>query len=250
MATKSDLPTTAEKAVDTAAGGIAAAPRAVAAVVEAAPLAVAAVAETVANALPARAAAKAAPAKRSVKPAAAKRAPAKRAAAKAVRPKTLTTKAKAALPATRKGKTVTDTVKTVTQQGEKLAAELKDRADGVLSKGKALLGDANDFTKGNLEALVESGKIAAKGLEKLGQDQAEYVRRSFEQTNAAFKGMAGVKSPTELMKLHSDYLRSSFDGLVAQTSHNTETMLKLAGEIAQPISNRFAVAAEKVKLAA
>ena len=149
-----------------------------------------------------------------------------------------------------KGKTMADTVKNMTAQGEKLVAEMKTRTEDAVAKGKAYLADAGEFNKGNIEALVESGKIAAKGFEKLGQDQAEFVRKSFETSTAAFKGMASVKSPTELVKLHSDYVRSSFDALVAQTSHQTEAMLKLAGEIAQPISNRFAVAAEKVKLAA
>lgn len=149
-----------------------------------------------------------------------------------------------------KGKTMTDTIKNVTAQGEKIVAELKTRTEDAVAKGKAYFADANDFNKGNIEALVESGKIAAKGFEKLGQEQADYVRKSFEQTTAAFKGFAAVKSPTELVKLHSDYVRTSFDALVAQTSHSTEAFLKLAGEIAQPISNRFAVAAEKVKIAA
>lgn len=158
----------------------------------------------------------------------------------------------AAAPASpkEKGKTMVETIKNMTAQGEKLVADLKGRTEDAVAKGKAYFADAGEFSKGNVEAMVESGKIAAKGLEKLGQDQAEFVRKSFEQSTAAFKSMAGVKSPTELMKLHSDYVRSSFDALVAQTSHQTEAMLKLAGEIAQPISNRFAVAAEKVKLAA
>lgn len=149
-----------------------------------------------------------------------------------------------------KGKTMADTIKNMTAQGEKIAAELKTRAEDSVAKGKQLFADWTEFNKGNVEALVESSKIAAKGFEKLGQEQADYARKSFEQTTAAFKGMAAVKSPTELAKLHSDYVRSSFDAIVAQTSHQTEAFLKLAGEIAQPISNRFAVAAEKVKLAA
>lgn len=149
-----------------------------------------------------------------------------------------------------KGKTMADTVKNMTAQGEKFVAELKTRTEDAVAKGKAFFADANEFNKGNIEALVESGKIAAKGFEKLGQEQADYARKSFEQTTAAFKGMAAVKSPTELVKLHSDYVRTSFDAMVAQTSHSTEAFLKLAGEIAQPISNRFAVAAEKVKIAA
>lgn len=149
-----------------------------------------------------------------------------------------------------KGNKMADTIKNITAQGEKFVAELKTRAEDTVAKGKAYFADANDFNKGNIEAIVESGKIAAKGFEKLGQDAAEYTRKSFEHTTSAFKGMASVKSPTELMKLHSDYVRSSFDMFVAEASRSTEASLKLAGEIAQPLSNRFAVAAEKVKLAA
>lgn len=153
-----------------------------------------------------------------------------------------------------KGKSMIDTIKNLTSnasaQGEKLTAEMKTRAEDAVAKGKQLFADWNEFNKGNVEALVESGKIAAKGFEKLGQDQAEFARKSFEQTTSAFKGMASVKSPTELVKMHSEYVRSSFDAMVAQISQQTEAMLKLAGEIAQPLSNRMAVAAEKVKLAA
>ncbi|MGJ3627621.1 phasin family protein [Sphingomonas sp. MMS24-JH45] len=64
------------------------------------------------------------------------------------------------------------------------------------------------------------------------------------------RAMASVKSPTELMKLQADYVRSSFDALVAQTSRTTEAQLKLAGEIAQPLQNCFALAAEELKVAA
>ena len=38
--------------------------------------------------------------------------------------------------------------------------------------------------------------------------------------------------------------------MVAETSKNTEAMLKLAGEVAQPISNRLALAADRFKAAA
>jgi hypothetical protein len=38
--------------------------------------------------------------------------------------------------------------------------------------------------------------------------------------------------------------------MVAQTSRGTEATLKLAGDVAQPISNRVAVAAEKMKVVA
>nr|WP_276588993.1 MULTISPECIES: phasin family protein [unclassified Sphingomonas] len=113
-----------------------------------------------------------------------------------------------------------------------------------------MIEELNAFGKGNVEAIVESSKIAARGFETIGQDAADYGRKSFEGVAAAARTMASVKSPTEFLKLQSDFMRQMFDSMVAETSKNTETMLKLAGEVAQPISNRVALAAEKMKIAA
>jgi len=141
-------------------------------------------------------------------------------------------------------------LKNAAEKAQTLFAEANERAKAAMEKGTKLFEEANEFSKGNIEALVESGKIAAKGLESLGQDAAEYGRKQFEGATAALKSLSTVKSPTDFFKLHSDYVRSSFDSIVAQTSKNTEAMLKLAGEVAQPISNRVALAAEKAKIAA
>ena len=141
-------------------------------------------------------------------------------------------------------------LKNAAEKAQTLFAEANERAKAAVEKGTKLFEEANEFSKVNVEAIVESGKIAAKGLETLGQDAADYSRKQFEGATAALKSLSAVKSPTDFFKLHSDYVRSAFDSVVAQTSKNTEAMLKLAGEVAQPISNRVAVAVEKVKIAA
>lgn len=141
-----------------------------------------------------------------------------------------------------------NTINNAAEKTQSLFVEMNDRAKAAMEKTQGLFAEMNDFNKGNVEALVESSKIAVKGIESMGQDAAEYTRKSFEGATAVIKSLASVKSPTEFMKLHSDYVRTSFDQLVAESSKNTEAMLKLAGEIAQPISNRVAVAAEKIKV--
>src|SRR3569623_2090443 len=65
------------------------------------------------------------------------------------------------------------------------------------AKGQAYFADLNDFSKGNVEALVESGKIAATGLQSLGQGYAAYARRQIEGVTATMQRFAAVKSPTE-----------------------------------------------------
>jgi len=137
-----------------------------------------------------------------------------------------------------------------TVKAQAVFADWNDRTKTAVEKSTKLVEEANEFAKGNVEALVESSRIAAKGFETLGQDAAEYGRKTFESATAAMKTLATVKSPTEFFKLQSDFVRGAFDSYVAEASKNTEAVLKLAGDAAQPISSRFAVAAEKVKTAA
>ncbi|WP_226946729.1 phasin family protein [Rhizorhabdus phycosphaerae] len=130
-----------------------------------------------------------------------------------------------------------------------MMSDFNDRAKAAFEKTAKAGEEIAEFTKGNMEALATSAKTAAKGAEVLGQDMAEYGKKSFETATATMKSMATVKTPTELFQLQSDYAKSAFDGAVAQASKLTESWLKLAGEVMQPLSSRAAIAAEKIKSA-
>ena len=142
--------------------------------------------------------------------------------------------------------TTTETMQDKTAQ---MMGDMGERAKGSFQKTSKMVEDAAGFARDNVEAMVESSRIAAKGLETLGQDAADYARRTFESNSTALRSLSGVKSPTEFMQLQSELMRQSFDALVQQTSRSTEQMLKIAGEVSQPISNRMAVATDKLKVA-
>ena len=89
--------------------------------------------------------------------------------------------------------------------------------------------------------------VAAKGVETLSQDAANFSRKSFEDATAAFKSFTDVKSATDFFKLQGDFARSAFDSAVAESARVSETMLKLAGDVVEPLTSRYAVAAERVK---
>ena len=59
-----------------------------------------------------------------------------------------------------------------------------------------------------------------------------------------------MRSPSDYFQLQSDYAKTSMESAVAEASKVSESLLKLAGEVAQPISSRYAVAAEKLKAVA
>ncbi len=248
MATKMD---SAEKAFEAATLETAAKPVAA----PAAPAAAAA--PTVAK--PAAAPAKTKAVKAKAKPAA-KKAAAPKAAAKKVAPKKATVKkiAPKAAPkpvaATSKGfKTMNDTVKKFADEAktrvEALTADFNDRAKEAMSKSSKLAEEAVEFNKANVEALVESGKIAAKGMETLGQEGVAFARKSFEDTTAALKGYTAVKSPTEFFKLYAENSKKAFDAAVAQTSKTSELVVKLTNDSFAPISNRVSVITSKMKAA-
>ena len=146
--------------------------------------------------------------------------------------------------------TIENMTQTATEKTQAHFADMNARGADAMEKGTKMFAEMNSFTKGNVEALVESGKLAVAGMQTMMQDQAAFVRKQFEDATAAARTMASVKSPTEFVKLQGDYVRQQFDTMVHQGSRSTETMLKLAGEVVQPISNRVAVAVDKVKQAA
>jgi phasin family protein len=146
--------------------------------------------------------------------------------------------------------TIENMTQTATDKTQAAFADMSGRAQDAMQKSTKLFADWNDFNKGNVEALVESSKLAFAGMQTMAQDGAAAMRKRFEDATEAARTMTSVKSPTEFVKLQGDYVRQQFDGLVAETSRSTESMMKLMGEVAQPVANRVALAVEKVKAAA
>lgn len=190
--------------------------------------------------------------KKAAKPAAKKAAP-KKAAAKTIAPKPTKAAPKPAAVVTKGFKTMNDTVKKFADEAktraETLTADFQARSKEALAKSSKLAEEAVEFNKANVEALVEAGKIAAKGIETLGQEGVAYARKSFEDTSAALKGYTAVKSPAEFLKLYAENSKKAFDAAVAQTSKTSELVVKLTNDSFAPISNRVSVITSKMKAA-
>ncbi len=126
-------------------------------------------------------------------------------------------------------------------------SDMSQKTKSAVEKSGKAFEEMGDIAKGNLEAMVESSKIAAKGVESMGQDAAEFGRTSFEKTSATMKSFAAIKSPVEFFQLQSEMMSQFMDSMASQSAKNSEKMLKLVGEISQPISNRVSVVTDKMK---
>jgi phasin family protein len=129
---------------------------------------------------------------------------------------------------------------------QSLFADANDRSQDLVKRGQRVAEEITDIARANVEAIVEAGRVAAEGARSLSQDVLAKGRDSVEQTADAIRTFSEAKSPTEYLQLQSDFARSSFDRVVAETSKLTESWVKLAGEAIQPLSNRATANAERL----
>ena len=132
----------------------------------------------------------------------------------------------------------------------KFVSEIKDKAKSAYEKGSAIVGEAGEFTKGNVEAVVESSKILASGVQAIGREYVEESKSAFETVTADLKKIAAVKSPTEFFQLQGEIARRNFDSAIAFGSKSSEKFVKLSNDAFAPISTRVSLAVEKVSKAA
>jgi phasin family protein len=126
-----------------------------------------------------------------------------------------------------------------------LLNEANERGQEFVKRGQKVAEELADLARANVEAVVEAGRVATEGARSIGQDVVAKQRDSFEQAADAIRSLAEAKSPTEYLQLQGDFARASFDRAVAETSKLTESLVKLAGEAFQPLSNRASANAER-----
>jgi phasin family protein len=224
-------------------------PEAKPAVVEAKPV----VAKVAKKAAPKAASKKAPAVKAAVVKAAVKKPAAKKIAAKKTPAKTATKAAAKKAPASLKDTIMAKTqniAEDFTAKIQDAVADAQDRAKAAFEKGNEFASEGAEFAKGNVEALVESTKILAAGLQDMGKVYVAEGKSAIETLTADVKELAAVKSPADFFKLQGEILRRNFDAAVASGSKNSEKVVKLANDAFAPIQDRVSLAIEKVKQAA
>jgi phasin family protein len=140
----------------------------------------------------------------------------------------------------------TDFTATMTDTMTDAVAEMQDKMQEAYDKSTGMVTEMTDFAKGNVDAVVESGKVLAAGVQDMSKHYAEEAKTVYETVTADMKEMASVKSPTELFQLQGKILRRNFDMMVANSSKSTDALMKLANDTVAPITGRVNIAAEKM----
>jgi len=126
-------------------------------------------------------------------------------------------------------------------------AGAQEKAKAAYEKSTEALGTYAEMAKDNVEAVVESSKIFAAGVQDMGKELVSDAKEAMETFGADLKQIVSVKSPNDLFAIQSEMIRRNFDRAVAYNSKNSEAVLKLVNEAFLPISSRVSQTIDKVR---
>ena len=133
---------------------------------------------------------------------------------------------------------------------KKASYDMQDQIKNAVEKSNTIMADYNEMAKGNLEAIVESGKVLSNGMQEMGREVMEDTRSAYEGLTADMQTLVAATSPTEMLQLQGELARKYFDQSIARGSKLTESWMKLANDTFAPVSNQMSVAMEKASKAA
>src|SRR5215813_3750119 len=100
--------------------------------------------------------------------------------------------------------------------------------------------DVQQFGKDNLDATMKSFGMFSKSAQAIAVELADYSKKVFEQGTAASEKLIGAKSLEKALEVQSDYVKSSYEGFVAEATKLGELYADLAKEAYKPFESHFA----------
>jgi hypothetical protein len=88
--------------------------------------------------------------------------------------------------------------------------------------------DASKKSKEAVDTFVKSYTTVAQGWQAIATETADYSKKSFESNIAHIEKLSGVKSVEAAVELQTAFVKSSYEGFVAEASKLSEMCADLA----------------------
>jgi hypothetical protein len=92
------------------------------------------------------------------------------------------------------------------------------------------------FGQDSFDATVKALDVASTGTKVIVAETADYAKTSFEQSAATFQKLLGVKSLDQAIEIQTNYVKSAYEGFVAQSTKTGELYKKLAQDSLAPFN--------------
>jgi hypothetical protein len=86
---------------------------------------------------------------------------------------------------------------------------------------------------------MKSFGTLSKSAQAIAVEVADYTKTSFEQGTAALEKLLGAKSVEQAIEIQQSYLKSAYEGAVAQATKIGELYTELAKETYRPFESAF-----------
>lgn len=91
------------------------------------------------------------------------------------------------------------------------------------------------YGKESLDAAVKAFGSQQKGVQAIATEVADYSKKAFEASSAAFEKLAGVKTLDKAIELQSEFAKTSYEAYVAHATKVGELVTELAKEAFKPV---------------
>ena len=99
--------------------------------------------------------------------------------------------------------------------------------------------DMQKFGKDNADATMKSLGAVSKSVQAIAVEMADYSKKAFEDGAVATEKLFGAKSLEKAVEVQSDYVKASYEGLVAEATKLGELYTALAKEAYKPFESQF-----------
>jgi phasin family protein len=96
------------------------------------------------------------------------------------------------------------------------------------------------FGKDNVDATMKSIGAASKGFQAIAAEVTNYSKKSFEDGTAAMERLLGAKTLEKAIEVQSDYVKTAYEGFVAEATKLGELYADLAKESYKPFEGYLA----------
>ena len=100
--------------------------------------------------------------------------------------------------------------------------------------------EMNKFGKDSMETAMNSFGAWSKTAQAIAAEVVDYSKKSVEGSAAHWEKLIGAKSVETAMAVQSEYLKSSYEGFVAEATKLGELYLDFAKESYKPFESAYA----------
>lgn len=109
--------------------------------------------------------------------------------------------------------------------------------------------DANKKNKENLDTLLKSYASLTKAFQAIATEAADYSKKAFEDSVSHIEKISTVKSVEAAFELQTSYVKSAYEGYVAEATKIGEMYADLAKDAYKPYEAPVAKATAAAKAA-